>query len=375
MIWRPNRVSNCALVLLAVVSIVALAAVKRYTVKTRQPCYDEQMAAANRMEAAMNVIRNYQSSRSGQIDLGNDPTGSGLIGREFTEITSDAGDLEAKQTSINPNLAALVVRWLREADLQAGDTVAVGLSASFPAGNIAVLIACETLKLRPLVISSISGSMYGANLPNFTWLDIETLLVTNGILKTKSLAATLGAGQDIGYNLSARGRRLLISAISRNGVPPLNPENLQQSVQKRMELYRERAGEEPVRMYINVGGSLGSIGARTNSQSVGWGLRFKPRRKTHVMHGPMTLFAEQGIPVINLVQMKKLAAAYGLPVAPVTMPRVGEGDLFSVERHNLWLAGGALLSLSVLAFLLIRVDMGSYLTRMRKLYGMENDDD
>ena len=36
--------------------------------------------------------------------------GSGLIGSFVTPVTTDAGDLEAKQTSINPNLARRIAQ-------------------------------------------------------------------------------------------------------------------------------------------------------------------------------------------------------------------------------------------------------------------------
>ena len=82
----------------------------------------------------------------------------GIIGVEFNEITTTLGALESKRTSANPNFAAVLVDLLLEADLEEGDKVAMNLSSSFPALNIASIVACETLDLEPVIISSIGSS-------------------------------------------------------------------------------------------------------------------------------------------------------------------------------------------------------------------------
>jgi poly-gamma-glutamate system protein len=55
-----------------------------------------------------------------------------------TSLTTDAGNLEAKQTAINPNWAAVIVDLLQQANVKERDPVAVSFSGSFPALNIAV---------------------------------------------------------------------------------------------------------------------------------------------------------------------------------------------------------------------------------------------
>ena len=54
--------------------------------------------------------------------------------------------------------------------------VAVGLSGSFPAMNVAVYSALYELGVEPIIISSTAASQWGANDPNFTWLDMEAVL-------------------------------------------------------------------------------------------------------------------------------------------------------------------------------------------------------
>ena len=90
-------------------------------------------------------------------------------------MTSLPGHLGSKQTSINPNFAAVVVGMLKDAGVQEGDCVAVGCTGSFPAMNVAVYSALETLRARPIVICSAGSSQYGANTPDLLWIDMERL--------------------------------------------------------------------------------------------------------------------------------------------------------------------------------------------------------
>jgi hypothetical protein len=46
-------------------------------------------------------------------------------------------------------------------------------------------------------------------------------------------------------------------------------------------------------------------------------------------------FASRGIPVINLLNIRKLAAENGLPYDPAPLPRAGEGGVYSVLSYRL----------------------------------------
>src|SRR5690625_5810483 len=98
-----------------------------------------------------------------------EPLRSGLIGLPTSSITSNSGSLDAKQATINPNWAAVVIRLLAEADVKPGDQVAVAVSGSFPALNLAVYTALEAMDITPLILVSGSGSQWGANVPGFAW--------------------------------------------------------------------------------------------------------------------------------------------------------------------------------------------------------------
>ena len=57
---------------------------------------------------------------------------TGLIGPEWTPLTTSQGILEAKRTSLDPNFAALLVRYFKEAGLEAGDHVPSAPAAPSP---------------------------------------------------------------------------------------------------------------------------------------------------------------------------------------------------------------------------------------------------
>lgn len=96
-----------------------------------------------------------------------------LIGPEYSLITTTLAPKEAKQLSTHTDFAAVCVEWLLQAGVRKGNQIAVNLSGSFPALNIAVLSAVKAVGAEPVITSSVGASTWGANDPRFTWLDME----------------------------------------------------------------------------------------------------------------------------------------------------------------------------------------------------------
>jgi len=115
------------------------------------------------------------------VDPGIDPGLSGLIGLRRSPVTTVHGSLLAKQTTINPNWAAVIVELLQQAGVGRGHRVAVGLSGSFPARNIATLVALQRLEAKAVVIASVGASQYGANVEGLLWPDMERRLRKQGV--------------------------------------------------------------------------------------------------------------------------------------------------------------------------------------------------
>ena len=84
--------------------------------------------AAHATQRAYAEILKWRLEKGIPIVSSLDPNGTGLIGCEYSDITSTVGDLKAKQLSVNPAFSALITTWLYEAGVRQGDSVAVSFS-------------------------------------------------------------------------------------------------------------------------------------------------------------------------------------------------------------------------------------------------------
>ncbi len=352
MSWRLDNRRRFILLLLAVTALLMQAVLDKTRTPTRQWDYDLKMEAATRAERAFAAVREHRGLEGASLDLVNDPAGTGLIGPEISLITNAAGDLDAKLTSLNPNFAAVLVQYFRQAGLGPGDPVAIAVSGSFPGMNICLYAAMETMELRPVVITSVGASNWGANSPEFTWLDMETLFFERGIFHTRSDAATFGGGNDMGRGMSPAGRRLLRESIDRNKIPYLGSVNIEHAIDKRMALYRDLSQGRAFRLFVNVGGGVASVGNRHNKTLLPEGLNFSLKPHNWPRKGTLILFAEKGVPVVHLLRIINLARANGLPLAPDFQPQPGQGEIFVRDMYR-WPLAAAFLVVYCLACILI----------------------
>ena len=303
-------------------------------------------------------VRGERLKRGIAIDPETDPTESGLIGELLTPVTTNPGYLPAKFTSVNPNFAGLVLHYLLRAGVKPGDRVAIGLTGSFPAINVAVLAAVETLRLRPVIISSAGASQWGANHADFMWPEMEGVLNERRVFSHRSAAVSRGGIDDRALGLTKPGRVLLDAAIDRGRVPVLQVRNYVDSVERRWEIYNERAGDEELKAYVNVGGGTSSVGTHAGKRMFRPGLNRSAPRGSSPIDSVMTRFAQDGVPVINLRRIGDLAKRYDFPLQPDVMPPVGQGRIFERESRSVWLAAGLLALLLILLFAFVRLDWG-----------------
>jgi poly-gamma-glutamate system protein len=356
--WRPRGVSTNELLVISAVSIAALVVVQIFPERTSE-AYLQQMLEASRLASeAMDAVREERVKRRIPVDPIADPTGSGLIGVAMSDVTSNTGNLLAKQTTINPNWAAVLVQLLREAGVGEGDTVAVGVSGSFPALNLSLYAAMATLRLEPIVISSLSGSQWGANHPKFLWTDMERVLHQRKLFPFRSVAISLGGAEDRALGLSEGGIALLQSAVRRNKLPFIEPQNYAESVVERMALYRDASGGKPIRAYVNVGGGTSSVGTRRSKFAFQPGVNRQTPPKAALIDSVMARFLDEGIPVVHLLQINRMAQRYGLPLAPQVRPPVGSGQVFLLRRYSSLLTGAALATVVASLLLFIRSGRG-----------------
>jgi poly-gamma-glutamate system protein len=326
--------SNIVLGLLFLLALLALIAVENSKRDVKQDYYNEKLQAARLAKAAEDCIKNYRVENGVFLDDVNDPNQTALIGQEYSLITTDQGIIEAKLSATNPNFAAIVVQLLKEAGVKENDHVAVAVSGSLPGINISVMAAIETLHLQPTIISSVGASNFGANDPYFTWLDMESLLYNSGIFRHKSVAASIGGGNDAGRGLSPEGRDLIIKAIERNGVQFINEKHLEESIAKRMELYEKGDKGKPVKVFINVGGGIASLGNTVNGELIPSGLTEFLPMSNYPVQGVIVQMGRKGVPIIHLLNINQMLAKYDLPTNPVPLPDPGEGGIFIQKKYN-----------------------------------------
>lgn len=243
--------------------------------------------------------------------------GPRLIGPEYTEITTTLGSAGSKKLSLHPDFAAVAVELLDRAGVKAGDHVAVNVSGSFPALNIAVLAAIDAIKAVPVITSSVGASTWGATDPQFTWLDMEKVLNENGLWEWRSSAAAIGGVSDQGKGLLPEGVAEIRLAIARSGVMMIEADNLQQAIERRLELYRVN-GILPAAL-INVGGSHVSFGQEGHKAPLRGGLNMGYSPFLSLNDGIGRAFIDANRPVIHFLNIALLAAEFGIYEASPAM--------------------------------------------------------
>ncbi len=290
--------------------------------------------ASETMARATAALRDCRARIGLAIDAETDVNRTGLIGREFSSITTSVGGLEAKRTTTNPNFSGLMVLLLHQAGVRRGDAIAVGASGSFPALIVAVLCAASAMDVNALVIPSVGASQWGANEPEFHWLDMQRCLEEDGLVRFSPVAVSLGGDGDVGGNMEPEGRKLLEDALKESGLPPIRAPELEQNVALRMKFYQQAAGSAAIKAFVNIGGSVPNIGNDALVLGVEPGLArigsFPPPQR----QGLLFSMAARKVPVIHLLFIRGLAAAYGLPWDPRPLPEPGEGAIYRRLRER-----------------------------------------
>ena len=304
-----------------IISLLAWIALQALSPRASIPWSEEMLEAARRMERAVNAVARYSESAGIGIDESLDPSRTGLIGPEYSPLFTTLGQLEAKRTTTNPDMAALIVHLLRRAGVSAGDTIAVGGSASFPALMIATVAAAEAMGVHPVTILSLGSSAFGATRPGFNLLDIYQLLLGEGILSTAPAAASLGGEGDLGAEFDPSFRESLLQQIRMSGVPLLLEPDLRENVARRMAIYG------PAAAFVNIGGADANLGSSPLVLKLAAGLNTEVVLPPPAQRGVLFEMAARGVPVIHLLHIRGLALRYGLPWDPVPLPEPGTARL------------------------------------------------
>ena len=350
--FRPQIQKTRVLVFMAFFSLMMVYIASNSIVTHTSEGFEEKKLASEIMELGLKVLKKEVKARDITIFDDIDPNYTGLIFKDDTPIRTSPGDLESKQTVLKPNFAALVVGQFLDAGLVAGDTVAVGMTGSMPGANIAVLSACKAMDLYPVSIVSVGSSTWGATDPNFTWLDMETVLVKEGVFNQKSIAASMGGKGDClrrnGKRGGKEGRQLVKRAANRNGIPiidyvlPIEDKNVSKSINNRIKIYTDEQNTlQNYSAFINVGGGVTNIGVSGKKKISKAGflspemvLEMNPRNSI------IRKFAKLGVPAVHISHIPQLVKGV-IPFGSEKL-ETGQGRLYKEERYNLLIASIAL---------------------------------
>ncbi len=358
LIWKPSTVSWQIHLVIAIMSIIGMVIVESFKINVKQPHYKEKVLAAQYMLKGMEILKRHRLEKVGPINKVIDPLRSGLIGVLTTPITSTTVDIDSKLTSVNPNWAAVIVSMLKEVKVKNGGTVAVSLTGSFPAMNLAVFSAARALNLRLIIITSVSASTWGANIPGFTWLDMEDVLVREKFASYRSVAASLGGVQDKGLGMSEEGKEILRTTIRNYNITLLEFDDMKQSINARMDIYHDQAKDTQIAAYINVGGGTVAIGSFIGKMRYKSGLNLRPSQKAMRIESVMSRFARHNVPILNINYLKTLAQNYKIPISPKKIPKIGQGEIYYRLEYDKKVVSAVLVSILVFLFMFMKLGIG-----------------
>tara|TARA_A100000164_G_scaffold377903_1_gene418250 strand:- start:976 stop:2121 length:1146 start_codon:yes stop_codon:yes gene_type:complete len=342
--FRPVIQKTRTLILMALVNLILVFFVFNSILVEKSRSYNEKISAAKTMEKALIVLKDFVKEQEMPIFRSIDPNMTGLIFKEESLIRSSDGNLEDKQSTLKPNFAAFIVDKLLAAGVQRGDSIAVCLTGSNPGANIALFSAAKSLNITPIIISSISSSTWGATDPNFTWLDMETVLNKNDIFDYKTLLASLGGKGDclkrIGNFGGTEARNLIKDAIKRNNVKFIpyylerDSSNLLRSIDARLNQFENKLPLNRYSAFVNIGGGVSSVGIdgvfklKNNSN-----YSSDEIIKRELNPSVIRTFAENNVPVVNIMKISKIINGV-LPLGP-NKNKIGDGEIYFTERYNL----------------------------------------
>ena len=101
-----------------------------------------------------------------------------------------------------------------------------------------------------------------------------------------------------------------------------------------------------------------SVGRKAQRKAISPGIILAEPLSAEKTNSVMGRFLEEGIPVIHLENIKKMAAHYGLELHPAKIPSVGEGNIFFRTEYNRLLASFILLGVLFVLYIFARSDIG-----------------
>ncbi len=297
----------------------------------------EEVVLWDRVRSAEKALSAVRYGKSGE-----DPERLGVIGVEWSPISTTLGSLPSKRTAADPFWSVTLRREMLRMGLRAGDHVAIFASGSFPGFVLNALAAAEALGCRVLLAVSLGASQWGANDPECPWPVMEGIFHRGGFLRTRASWYTLGGEGETGGGIGDEGRNILTGAAAKEGIPLLEARTYDEVLAAKISRLEAFAPG----LVITVGGSSTIFGVGNEHSGNG----FLPKDGVADEKSVVGWALSRGIPVFHAVNFRFLAKRMGVPfdVSPSrtnairTLPALfGLGVFFvSLFFHSRWKVDG-----------------------------------
>ena len=268
----------------------------------------EERMLWEKVRAAQQHLSQWREHNGTATSRESDPFNCGLIGVEWSGITTTLGDLTSKRTSCNPAWAVQFSRWFQELGLKPGDHIAIYSSGSFPALLLNTLAAAEVMQLKPLLIVSLGSSTWGANHPDIPWPVLAAELRRSGFIRHRADYYTLGGDGELGHGFSPEGEALLRTAAKDTGVELLTAGNLEEMIAVKSDLLERHQA----RLFVSIGGSHANLGDALEVLRMQPGL--VPSADVELAgNGVIGTAMRKNIPVIHMLNIRSLSSMVGIP--------------------------------------------------------------
>lgn len=278
-----------------------------------------------KVREAQSHVLDWRRSIGSSYSPSDDPWGYGLIGLEWSPLSTTLGSLPSKRTACDPAWSLAALDWFDDLSLEPGDPVVIFSSSSFPGMILNVLIAAEQRELDLSLVVSLGSSTWGCNDPLSPWPILAGELRSKGFLHTKAMAYTKGGGEEIGGGISPEGLEIMESAAALFQVPVLDLSSKEEVVRWKMDLL-DRLKPKIV---ISIGGSSANMGDDPVALSLPPGPLLPGR--TDGGDGVIGLALREGYPVIHILNLKALALQEGINFdSPPIMGGGKRGTVYSL---------------------------------------------
>jgi len=338
--WEKPNLNYKKIMVLLLILLAGYLGVQYFSYYEKVDCYQDMSKASLLMRESINKITDLRKEKDIAIDNELDPNRTGIIGENYTNITTTTGDLTSKRTSTNPNFAALMVNYLKnELKLTSNDKIAIGASGSFPALLLATMSAAEILELDVVTIYSLGSSNYGANIKGFTMAELMPILKEEGYFSHGIDAMSLGGIDDTGRGMLADIEELI--DIYSNKYDFIYEEDLKKNMKLRLSIYHKK--ETYPAVFVNIGGNVVNYGTELWDNGLLTDIKVESEPTSLIGY-----YLSKNIPVINLINIESLAFRQGLKIDPQPLPEPGDGDIYYQINYPRSIA-----TISILIFLII----------------------